>query len=93
MNNFHLQINIKPLNSSEAQFLLSILMKLRHNVDLEGKAIFEQWKSHTKRPEFLFSALNLAHYLDLLFDLRPLQEALIPWGLSSLRSNRSKSYA
>ena len=85
MNNFQSQINVKPLNSSEPQVLLSLLKKLRHNVDVEGKTIFEQWKSHTKRPEFLFSALNLAQYLALRhYDLRPLQEALMPWGLSSL---------
>lgn len=38
-----------------------------------------------QREEFLPSALNLARYLALRrHDLRPLQTALMPWGLSSL---------
>lgn len=85
MNNSHSEIKMESLNSDEPQVLLSTLKKLRHNVEEEGKAIFNQWKSQTQRPEFRSSALNLAHYLALRhYDLRSLQVALVPWGLSSL---------
>lgn len=42
-------------------------------------------RSHIQQESFLNSAFNLAHYLALRrYDLRPLQAALMPWGLSSL---------
>ncbi|WP_084227175.1 pyruvate kinase [Nostoc sp. KVJ20] len=73
------------LNLSSPQDLLSILQELRQNVESEGQATFNQWRSHIQRPEFLSSALNLAEYLALRrYDLRSLQAALMPWGLSSL---------
>jgi pyruvate kinase len=72
-------------NLSTPQGLLSTLQKLRQTVETEGNAIFQQWRSHIERPEFLASALNLAEYLVLRrHDLRSLQVALKPWGLSSL---------
>jgi pyruvate kinase len=74
-----------PFNLSTPQGLLSILQELRQTVETEGKATFDQWRSHIQRPEFLDSALNLAEYLALRrHDLRDLQAALMPWGLSSL---------
>ncbi len=73
------------VNLSSPQNLLSTLQKLRQTVKSEGQATFEQWKLHIHRTEFLSSALNLAEYLALRrHDLRPLQAALMPWGLSSL---------
>jgi pyruvate kinase len=74
-----------PFNLSTPQGLLSTLRELRQTVETEGEATFDQWRSHIERPEFLASALNLAEYLALRrHDLRALQTALKPWGLSSL---------
>ena len=74
-----------PFNLSSPQGLLSTLQELRQTVETEGKATFDEWRSHIERPEFLSSALNLAEYLALRrHDLRALQIALKPWGLSSL---------
>ena len=73
------------VNLSSPQGLLSTLQELRQTVESEGKATFNQWRSHIQRPEFLASALNLAEYIALRrHDLRDLQAALMPWGLSSL---------
>jgi pyruvate kinase len=73
------------IDLSRPQRLLSTLQELRQTVDSEGQATFDQWRSHLQRPEFLSSALNLAQYLALRrHDLRSLQAALMPWGLSSL---------
>ncbi len=70
---------------SSPQGLLATLQALRQTVESEGQATFNQWQSHIQRPEFLASALNLADYLALRrYDLRSLQTALMPWGLSSL---------
>ncbi len=61
------------------------MQKLRQTVEQEGLESFEQWKSHIHRADFLISATNLAQYLALRrHDLRSLQAALMPWGLSSL---------
>jgi pyruvate kinase len=76
---------VAPLDLSSPQGLLSTLQALRQTVESEGQATFDQWRSHIQRPEFLSSALNLAQYLALRrHDLRDLQAALMPWGLSSL---------
>lgn len=75
----------EPLNHSNPHFLLSTLQELRQNVEREGQITFNQWRSHIHRSDFIGSALNLAQYLALRrYDLRSLQAALIPWGLSSL---------
>lgn len=67
------------------QGLLQTLQMLYEDVEASGEATFQQWQGHIHRSEFLSSALNLAHYLALRrHDLRPLQAALMPWGLSSL---------
>ena len=72
-------------NLSSPQGLLSTLQALRQTVESEGQTTFNQWRSHIQRSEFLSSALNLAEYLALRRqDLRSLQAALMPWGLSSL---------
>ncbi len=75
----------EQLPLSNPQVLLSTLKQLRQTVEQEGKATLEQWRSHIQRSEFLLSAQNLAEYLALRRqDLRSLQTALTPWGLSSL---------
>jgi pyruvate kinase len=77
--------NIESLNLSSPQGLLSTLQALRQTVESEGKATFDEWNPHIQRTAFIDSALNLAEYLALRrHDLRPLQAALMPWGLSSL---------
>ncbi len=72
-------------NLSAPQDLLTALRELRATVYQEGQAIFDQWRSQIQRPAFIDSSLNLAYYLALRrHDLRCLQTALMPWGLSSL---------
>jgi pyruvate kinase len=80
-----LDLSVSPLNLDSPEVLLSTLKELRQTVETEGQAIFNQWRGHIQRSEFLSSALNLAQYLALRrHDLRSLQVALTPWGLSSL---------
>ncbi|WP_373545334.1 pyruvate kinase [Chamaesiphon sp.] len=75
----------ESLNLSSPQGLLSTLQALRQTVESEGKATFDEWNPHIQRTAFIDSALNLAEYLALRrHDLRSLQAALMPWGLSSL---------
>jgi pyruvate kinase len=75
----------ETLNLSTPQGLLSMLQALSQTVESEGKATFDEWNPHIQRTAFIDSALNLAEYLALRrHDLRPLQAALMPWGLSSL---------
>ncbi|MBW4586370.1 pyruvate kinase [Aetokthonos hydrillicola Thurmond2011] len=70
---------------SDPQTLLNTLQDLRQVVIQQGDEIFNQWRSRIQREAFLSSSLNLAYYLALRrHDLRPLQTALMPWGLSSL---------
>ena len=77
--------SIKLPDLSSPQGLLSTLQALRQTVESQGHTTFDQWRSHIQRFEFLSSALNLAEYLALRqHDLRALQAALMPWGLSSL---------
>jgi hypothetical protein len=67
-----------------AAALLRELQTLRADVVREGDARFERWRTHIQRREFCASALNLAQYLALRSrDVRMLQQALTPWGLSS----------
>jgi pyruvate kinase len=75
--------NYQDLSAPEN--LLTSLTKLRNNIYTEGESIFKDWRSLIHRREFLISAVNLSHYLALRHhDLRALQTALMPWGLSSL---------
>jgi hypothetical protein len=53
------------IDLSTPKGLLSTLQQLRQNVDSEGQATFERWRSHIQRTEFLSSAVNLAQYLAL----------------------------
>lgn len=77
--------SIESLHLSSPQELLSTLQQLRQTVESEGKATFDEWNPHIQRTAFIDSAVNLAEYLALRqHDLRSLQAALMPWGLSSL---------
>jgi pyruvate kinase len=65
--------------------LLGELVDLRNEVVGEGGRLLEAWRPALVRRAFLPSAVNLAHYIVLRRrDLRELQEALMPLGLSSL---------
>jgi pyruvate kinase len=58
---------------------------LRAEVAGQGVRILEGWRDRIERPEYLPSARNLAHYIAFRrYDLRELQEQLMPLGLSSL---------
>jgi pyruvate kinase len=73
------------LDLADPATLLETMQKLRQIVLQEGQDISNPWRSRIQRPVFLHSGLNLAHYIALRrYDLRPLQAALMPWGLSSL---------
>ncbi len=73
------------LELSDPQTLLNTVQELRQSVIQEGQDIFNQWQSRIQRSAFLKSSLNLAYYLAIRrYDLRSLQTALMPWGLSSL---------
>ncbi len=70
---------------AQAAVLLSQLETLRNEIEREGRRTYHRWQPAIERRAFCGSALNLAHYLALRRrDLRPLQNALAPWGLSTL---------
>ena len=65
--------------------LLEDIRRMRQQVVAEGARILARWEPQLTRGEYRTSAANLAHYLALRrIDLRPIQAALAPWGLSSL---------
>lgn len=71
--------------------LMEEMVQLRENVYREGKETFDRWEPGIKNTKFVDSARNLAFYLALRRrDIRELQTALMPWGLSSL--GRSESH-
>lgn len=64
---------------------LHTLVELREDVERHATDTVGRWRPWITRDEFLPSARNLAAYLALRRrDLRRLQTALMPWGLSSL---------
>lgn len=70
---------------AQAADLLAQMESLRREVALEGEQTYARWQRQIERRGVHVSARNLAHYLALRRrDLRPLQRALSPWGLSSL---------
>ena len=78
-------IEISKGDFNDPQVLLTTLQEIRESVYQEGQQIFSQWKPYIQRDSFIKSAENLAYYLALRgHDLRTLQAALTPWGLSSL---------
>ena len=71
--------------TSDSRALLQQLHAIRSELSAEATAQFEAWRPHIRRAAFEPSALNLAYYLALRRrDLRELQLALMPLGLSSL---------
>ncbi|XWK89167.1 MAG: hypothetical protein U7127_03605 [Phormidium sp.] len=83
--------NLNNCDLSDPHHLLKTLQDLRQSVYQEGQELFQSWRPSIKRKSFLLSALNLAYYLALRHhDLRPIQTALVPWGLSSLGRSESR---
>ncbi|MDZ8051411.1 MAG: pyruvate kinase [Aulosira sp. ZfuVER01] len=83
--NHDILCNYSGLDLLDAQNLLNTLQQLRQLVIEEGEKIFNEWRSHIQREAFVSSSLNFAYYLALRrHDLRHLQAALMPWGLTSL---------
>ncbi len=70
---------------SAARKLLNGIHLLRENVEWAGNSLAARWQPLVADTGFRASARNLAHYLAFRrHDLRPLQKALSPLGLSSL---------
>jgi pyruvate kinase len=70
---------------TSSELLLAELVELRQQVVAEGDELMARWRPALERRAFLPSAVNLARYIALRRrDLRGLQEALMPLGLSSL---------
>jgi pyruvate kinase len=65
--------------------IIKQILALRTNVAETGEMLTKRWHPLVADTSFKQSALNLAHYLALRrHDLRPLQQALVPLGVSSL---------
>lgn len=78
-------LQVGPLTRLRAYELLNTVQSLHHVVVVEGEKLYQAWKPQIRRFDFRKSAQNLAHYLVLRrHDLRSIQTALMPWGLSSL---------
>ena len=74
--------------------LLAAMQQLRQEVARESDELYRQWQPSIQRRSFSLSGQNLAAYLALRQrDLRPLQAALMPWGLSSLGRSESRVLA
>lgn len=74
-----------PYELSHRRKLFKELLELRTQVHAEGQQLFESWEAYIDRTNFRHGAFNLACYLALRrHDLRALQQALVPLGLSSL---------
>jgi pyruvate kinase len=71
--------------------LLDALRTLRRDIQADASHHLARWPAAAERAAFGPSMENLAHYLALRHrDLRPLQAALGPWGLSSLGRSESR---
>ncbi len=71
--------------------LLAQVRALRAQVASQADQRLEAWPAAVERAGFGAGRANLAHYLALRqHDLRPLQAALQPWGISSLGRSESR---
>ena len=76
---------------SSPDHLLRALRDLRHDVNAEAGELYARWRPQIRRRAFCIGAFNMACYLALRQrDLRPLQSALMPWGLSSLGRSEAR---
>jgi pyruvate kinase len=74
-----------PSTLVKPEILLGEMLQLRADIEAEAEALYARWQPGIRRANFQHSARNLAYYLALRHrDLRHLQAALRPWGLSSL---------
>ncbi len=79
------------LTSEDPARLLEWMRELRRQIAEEGERILARWQPALAGSDYAASAANLGHYLALRrHDLRPLQAALAPWGLSSLGRSESR---
>jgi pyruvate kinase len=79
---------------TDLRVLLAAVQHLRQDVAHESAELSRRWRAAIQRDGFWPSAQNLAAYLSLRKrDLRPLQMALMPWGLSSLGRSESRVLA
>lgn len=68
-----------------ARNALRKLHRIRDEVYARGTRLAKRWSPSVEKSAFQKSALNLAFYLALRrYDLRPIQQMLIPLGISSL---------
>ena len=82
---------MKEKERNELLSLYEEMKALRQAVYEEGNGLYAEWKSGISRTAFELSAKNLAYYLALRRrDIRPLQNRLSKWGLSSLGRTESK---
>ena len=82
------------ITPEDGEKLYNMLYDLRSSVLSDGLAMFNVWKKGIERSSFEYSALNLAFYLTIrCHDLRPLQEQLPPFGLSSLGRGEARTMA
>jgi len=76
---------VKNSYLSNPEKLYEKLISLRKKVTEEGDRLYQKWLPFLKEENQESSAKNLAYYLALRnHDIRKIQEALTPWGLSSL---------
>lgn len=78
---------IKNEELTAPEVLLGRLLQVRQEIVADSEHIREGWNVEIspERERFTYSVNNLAHYLALRRrDLRPVQDELRPWGLSSL---------
>jgi pyruvate kinase len=81
-------------DDAEARRLLDAVWALRNEVMSEAQRTFAAWQPRIQRRAFRPSALNLAQYLAFRRrDERALQDALTPWGLSSLGRSEGRVLA
>ncbi len=74
--------------------LLNALKQLRAEIFREGSEQFEEWCATTRQRSFRLGGLNLACYLALRRrDLRDIQAALAPLGLSTLGRSEARVLA
>jgi pyruvate kinase len=80
-----------PQSLETPRELLEALLRLRREVVGEATATAADWQKQVDGPSIAPGTRNLAEYLALRrHDVRPLQLALMPWGLSSLGRMESR---
>jgi pyruvate kinase len=65
--------------------VLEKMLEVRKGVASDGEKLYRSWEEYDIREPYQVSARNLACYMAFRqHDMRSLQEALVPWGVSSL---------